>query len=222
MSHHIHPSAQIASDVHLGPFVMIGPNVRIGAGTRIEGFASIGTPPEHSDHFHEEGSHGVRIGTDCVIREFVTVNAGTHRPTTLGDGVAMLRGAHAGHDVIVESGATISCSALLGGHSWIGEGANVGLGAAIRQYLCVGAYAMVGMNSTVTRDIPPFMTAYGSPASVSGVNRIGLERAGLDIGTIERWWNGSGDETDAPPGATLPPRESALERAWRIAVEASR
>ncbi len=220
MSHHIHPSARIASDVHLGPFVMIGPNVVIGSGTRIEGFASIGTPPEHRDHFHDEGPHGVKIGKDCVIREFVSINSGTRRPTCLADGVAMLHGSYAAHDVVVEDAVTISGNVMLGGHTWIGEGANLGLGVAVRQYLCVGAYAMVGMNSTVTRDLPPFMTAYGSPAVVSGLNRVGIKRAALDVAGILRWWNRRGDRISDAARFSLPPRESLLERSWREAVEA--
>jgi acyl-[acyl carrier protein]--UDP-N-acetylglucosamine O-acyltransferase len=39
---------------------------------------------------------------------------------------------------------------------------------------------MIGMGSVVTKAIPPFGMAYGSPARVRGGNVIGMQRAGLD------------------------------------------
>jgi UDP-N-acetylglucosamine acyltransferase len=45
---------------------------------------------------------------------------------------------------------------------------------------------MVGMASVVTKDIPPFAIAYGSPARVNGINKVGLERAPMTAEMIER------------------------------------
>ena len=38
---------------------------------------------------------------------------------------------------------------------------------------------MVGMNATVTRDVPNFALSYGSPSKTVGVNRIRLARLGI-------------------------------------------
>lgn len=202
----IDPSSRIADDVHIGPFVMIGPNVEIGSGTRIEGFVSIGTPAEHRDHYHDPGPYGVRIGANCVIREFVTINAGTLGPTVIADDVAVLCGSYIAHDTVVEQEATISGGAFIGGHSWIGPQANLGLGVAVHQYRAIGGLAMVGMHATVTRDLPPLTISMGSPARATGINRLGLERAGLNVDAVARWWDlgaSTSDPIQLPEGAAI-------------------
>lgn len=48
---------------------------------------------------------------------------------------------------------------------------------------------MVGMGTPVTRDVPPFATAYGVPPRLHGVNRFGMARAGMaeqDIAGVEK------------------------------------
>ncbi|MBK5928756.1 UDP-3-O-(3-hydroxymyristoyl)glucosamine N-acyltransferase [Rhodobaculum claviforme] len=51
----IDPSATLAEDVSVGPFVVIGAHASIGAGSRIQAHASIGD--------------GATLGPDCLIRE---------------------------------------------------------------------------------------------------------------------------------------------------------
>ena len=178
----IHPTAVIGENCELGDNNYIGPycvleHCHIGDNNRFERFVSIGSPPEHKG-LHLSGSNlYVVIGNNCVFKEFVTINRGTVADTKIGDEVWFLRGSHGGHDSVVESKATISCSAIIGGHSIIMEGANLGLSAIIRQKLVVGPYAMVGMNSTVTKNIYPFKTVWGSPAEHKEVNELGMKRA---------------------------------------------
>ena len=43
----------------------------------------------------------------------------------------------------------------------------------------IGAYAYLGGVSGLTMDLPPFMLAAGRPATVRGVNVVGLRRAGF-------------------------------------------
>src|SRR5207249_5687934 len=43
----------------------------------------------------------------------------------------------------------------------------------------MGAYAYLGGCSKLVADLPPFMLADGSPATVRGVNVVGLRRAGV-------------------------------------------
>jgi UDP-N-acetylglucosamine acyltransferase len=68
---------------------------------------------------------------------------------------------------------------LLAGHVRVGNAANLGLGASVHQGRYVGAGVMLGMSSVVTRDIPPFAKAYGSPARVVGANVVGMRRGGI-------------------------------------------
>lgn len=44
---------------------------------------------------------------------------------------------------------------------------------------------MVGMGSVVTKPVPPFATACGSPGRVSSANAVGMRRVGLSERAIE-------------------------------------
>ncbi len=99
----------------------------------------------------------------------------------------MLRGSHVGHDAHVDDQANISCDVLVGGHCYVGQGANLGLGAVVHQFRAIGGYSMIGMNSTVTKDVDPFSTWFGSPAKKHGANKVGVERAGLSWERISHW-----------------------------------
>ena len=186
LENEIHETVIIGADViigrgnYIGPYSVITGNTVIGDNNRFESHVSIGTPPEHRNHFEDPGA-GVIIGNGCVIREFVTINSGTEVPTTLGNGVVMLRGSHVGHDCQVGDWVNLSCNVMLGGHSDVGEGANFGLGSMCHQHSVIGGYAMIGMGSVVTKNcaIQPGNTYVGTPARFLSANTIGLERAGI-------------------------------------------
>jgi UDP-N-acetylglucosamine acyltransferase len=170
-SNFIHPtsiidkSVKMGSGNYIGPFCLIGPNVTIGNNNRIEAYASIGSPPEHKDFWHTEYK-GVKIEDNCIIREFTTINAGSVIDTHIGNNALILRGTYVGHDSIIHKDVTLSCNVILGGHTEIFAGANLGLGAITHQYSKIGHYAMLGMACVVTKksDIQPFNTYVGSPA----------------------------------------------------------
>ncbi len=186
----IHPDARLGSNNYIGPYCYIGPNVTIGSNNRFEAYVSTGTAGEHRDYFHLEPGK-VSIGDRNVIREFVTINGGTTSTTTLENEIVMLRGSHVGHDAYLSSKVNFSCNVLLGGHSIICEGANLGLSVVVHQHRVVGAYSMIGMNSTITKNIMPFVIAFGSPCEAHKVNRIGLLRAGLkdeELIEFEKWF----------------------------------
>ena len=183
----IHPTAIIEKGAQLGKGNYIGPNcyigngVIIGDGNRFDGYCSIGTPPEHRDHW--KGGKGVSIGNGCVIREFTTINSGCTRLTTIRDKVVMLRGSHVGHDGIIEAFANISCNVLVGGYTIVMQGANLGLGSIVHQNHVVGPYAMLGMGCVVPKKIAiePFNIYVGNPAKFLKTNKVGIERAGLTL-----------------------------------------
>jgi UDP-N-acetylglucosamine acyltransferase len=83
------------------------------------------------------------------------------------------------HDCVLGDGVTLASSVLLAGHVEIGAHANLGLGTVVHQTRYIGAGAMVGMGSVVTRDVPPFAKVFGNPAVLRGVNAIGMERRGI-------------------------------------------
>lgn len=184
----IHHTAIIGEDVilgesnYIGPYCIINSNCDIGNNNRFESHCVVNSLPEHKDSFLLGTSFGTRIGNGNTIREFTTINAGTKQYTTIGDNNIMLRGSYVGHDSTVENNVTLSCNALIGGHSYIMEGANMGLGAVCHQYSIIGAYSIIGMNSTVVKNsniLPGFKYA-GNPVRKLSLNRIGLDRSEID------------------------------------------
>lgn len=89
------------------------------------------------------------------------------------------------HDVQVGDGVTLSAGVTVGGHATIRDGANLGLNVMVHQWRSIGAGAMVGMGTAVTRDIPPFATAYGVPPRVRKLNEFLLRKHGHSETTID-------------------------------------
>lgn len=182
----IGPGVELGERVTIGPgAVILGPctiedDAWIGAG------AQIGAPPEMTDHVQNAAwtgdlAHaGVRIGARAVIREGAVIHQGSYRATTVGAGSWILNRAYLAHDVLVGEEATVSAGVSIGGHCVIGARVNIGMNATVHQRRFIGAGAMVGMGTPVSRDIPPHVKAYGSPARLHGVNAIGLQRRGID------------------------------------------
>lgn len=186
----IDPNAELGHNNYIGPFCLIGPNVVMGSGNRLESHVTIGTPAQHRDYFRQAPGH-VRIGDNNIMREFVTINAGTVASTKVGNNVSMLIGSHVGHDTVINDCCNLGNNVALGGHSILGVGANLGLATVVHQYRVIGSYAMIGMNSTVTRDIVPFTIAFGSPCEALRLNRVGLQRAGVEaqeLSLFEEWF----------------------------------
>jgi UDP-N-acetylglucosamine acyltransferase len=190
VTNNIHPTAVIGDEVSIGDgnfigaYAVITGRVAIGDSNWIGPHVTIGSPPEHLD-FHSPGSApravagSVIVGSECVIHEFTSIQSPTVSDTVIGDEVFIMTGAYVAHDVVIRARSVISAHVLMAGHVEVGERATIGMGAAIHQRVSIGPLSMVGMNSSVTRNVPPFMVAYGSPANVARVNIVGLERAGI-------------------------------------------
>ena len=54
--------------------------------------------------------------------------------------------------------------ARLGGAVKVGEGAFVGIGAAVREGIEIGSWSFAGMGAAVVGSIPPKTMVYGNPA----------------------------------------------------------
>lgn len=156
----IHPTAIIGNNVKIGKgnkigaYAVITGKTTIGNNNVFEPFCSIGNEPEHKDFFGKKNK-GTFIGNNNVFREYVTINAGCLMPTMLGDNITMLRGSHIGHDSNIHDNCTISCNVLIGGHSLLGKGVNMGLGSICHQYSKIGSYAMIGMGAIITKKTNP-------------------------------------------------------------------
>lgn len=226
----VHPTALIGPEVRLGddnvigPFaVVLGPTT-IGDGNWIGPHTAIGTPGEMRGGPHvaawdgEIRGGGTVIGDRNVIREFVTVQAPDVGQTRIGNDCYIMTKAHVPHDGVLEDGVTVACAVLIGGHGRIGAKANLGLGAVLHQELVVGPGAMVGMGSVVTKHVAPYAIAYGSPAKVRGVNRVGMERSGVSADAIDALQQvySTGDVGELPGGE--PAELSAAFEWYRAAL----
>lgn len=129
---------------------------------RVDRFAVIGAPPE------QRGFDGVGvapvISDSCRVEAFVTVDAGTERPTTIGRRTWLMKKVHVGHDAIVGDDCELTPGVVVCGFVEIGAGVKVGVNACILPYRRVGAGARIGAGAVVTRDVPAGETWVGNPA----------------------------------------------------------
>lgn len=134
----IHDTAIIYEDVILEDNIYIGPGCIIGA------------PAEDKKTWGKKGK-GVIIRNGAVLHGNVTVDSGTTKPTEIGHHAWLMKGVHVGHDANIGANTILSCHVLIGGHTVVESGTNIGLGAVAHQRLTIPANCMIGMNSTVTK-----------------------------------------------------------------------
>jgi UDP-N-acetylglucosamine acyltransferase len=87
--------------------------------------------------------------------------------------------AHIPHNCHVGNQVVIGGYVGLAGHTEIDDQVIIGGLAGVHQFVRIGRLTMVGAQSKVTQDIPPFMLVDGNPAQVRGVNSIGMQRRGV-------------------------------------------
>jgi len=205
----VHPSAvvedgaSLGAGVEIGPFCHVGSGVTLGDGVRlashvsITGITSLGAHCQVYPGAVLGGDGQIRnndftdgrleIGAGCVLREMVSMNAGSRKGggiTTVGANGYFMANSHVGHDCHVGDGVTFANSVALGGHSIIGDGVIFGGLAAVQQFCRVGKGAMVGGLTGVNRDVIPYAMAFGDHVELAGLNLVGLKRRGLPRETI--------------------------------------
>jgi len=200
--------ARLGSGVEIGAYSIVGARVSVGDGTtvgahviiagettigrdnRLFPFSSIGDIPQ--DRKYDGAATRTVIGDANVVREFVSINAGTAQDrgvTTIGNGNWLLAYSHIAHDCVIGNGTTFSNNAQLAGHVQVEDYAVLGGFVGVHQFCRVGAHAMVAAGSIVLQDVPPFVTASAYPAKPHGTNNEGLRRRGFaasDIAAIRR------------------------------------
>lgn len=168
MSPRIHPTAIVEDDVQIGDGTSVWDNVHI--------------------------RHGARIGSQCIIGEktYIAYDVQVADRVKINAMVYICAGIHIETGVMISAGTTFTNDKfprattpdlkelrpsepddhMLDTH--VREGATIGAQCTIGPGLEIGRFAMVGMGSLVSRSIPDFHLAVGSPArSIGCVCRCG-------------------------------------------------
>lgn len=199
---HIHPlaivdpSAEIGSDVSIGPFCIVEAGAVIGAGCRLDarvvvkGRVTLGSNNEinegavlgqRAQHLIDNTPGGqLLIGDNNRIRENATLHRGhaNDAVTIVGDNNMIMVNAHVAHDCRVGNHVILVNNVMLGGHVTVEDRAYIGGGVAVHQFCRVGKLAMIGGMARVVQDVPPFVMVEGGVTQIVGLNRIGLRRNG--------------------------------------------
>ena len=109
--------------------------------------------------------------------------------TVIGNKNFLMACSHVAHDCRLGNNIIMANSVALGGHIVIGDHAILGGIVAVHQFARIGPYAIIGGQSAVTLDIPPYVSAAGNRAQLYGLNLVGLKRKGFSeqaISTLKK------------------------------------
>jgi sugar O-acyltransferase (sialic acid O-acetyltransferase NeuD family) len=142
--------------------VAIGDNrIRQQMVTRIASFAANLTfvnAIHPSAHIARE----VQTGQGVAIMAGTTINSGTR----IGDFCFVNTNASIDHDNILEPFSSIQPNAATGGNVRLGVLSVLAMGVNVIQGINIGADTIIGAGSTVLKDIPDRVVAYGTPCRV--------------------------------------------------------
>jgi len=207
------PTARVDPDARVGPHCSIGEycvveqDVILGAFCRLEPYVYVKRWTTLGEH--NEISAGTVLGSDPLdkgftgersylhigdankIREHYTISRGTQpeSATEIGDDNYIMTSGHIAHNCRIGSRTVICSCALLAGHVEVEDGAFISGGVVIHQFSKIGKLAMIGGNTRVNSDVPPFMLCSDFNAAVKGLNVVGLKRAGFrqsDIASLKK------------------------------------
>src|SRR5215831_14843156 len=198
----VHPDAIVGAQVHIGDFCIVEQDVEIGNFCRFEPYCYIkrwttlgerneisagtilGTDP-FDKKFSGERSY-LRIGNSNIIREHYTISRGTEPEsvTTLGDDNYIMSSGHVAHNCKVGNRTVIASCALLAGYVELEDQAFISGGVVIHQFSKIGRLAMIGGNTRVNLDVPPFFLYSGFDVEAKGLNLVGLKRAGYKASDV--------------------------------------
>ncbi len=201
----IHPSATIGEHVEIGPWTVIGPqvviedrvrigshviiqeNTRIGHDTVIHPQSVIGGDPQDITYQGEET--WLEIGHHTVIREYTSIHRASTKDdkvTRVGNNCHLFAYTHIAHDCQIGDHVMFMNNATLAGHCVIDDHAMIGGFVALHQFCRVGSYSFLSRAAKVVQDVPPFLLVVYNPGRPSGLNAVGLKRAGFSLEALRQ------------------------------------
>jgi UDP-N-acetylglucosamine acyltransferase len=193
----VHPDAVIGPGAIIGDFAIIEQDVAIGANSHLEPYVYVkrwttlgernqisagtvlGTDP--LDKSFAGARSYLKIGNGNVIREHYTISRGTapESETIIGDENYIMTSGHIAHNCRIGNRTVIASCALVAGYVEVEDQAFISGGVVIHQYSRIGRLAMVGGNTRVNSDLPPFFLYTDFNVAAHGLNLVGLRRAGF-------------------------------------------
>lgn len=192
----IHPNAQLADNVAVGPYAVLDENVKlssgcvvgphvyitgvttIGANNIFHAGAVIGDAPQDLKYKNEPTR--LRIGDNNVFREHATIHRSTKptEETIIGSHNFFMANSHVAHNCVIGDYNIFANGALLGGHVTVADRVFLSGNCMVHQFVRIGTLALMQGGSGISKDLPPFTIAKGNNG-ICGLNVVGLRRAGF-------------------------------------------
>lgn len=198
----VHPDAHVGPQCVIGEYAIVEQDVVLGAGCVLEPYVyvkrwtTMGEANEISAHtvlgtdpldknFKGERSY-LRIGDRNKIREHFTISRATkpEAETVIGSDNFIMTSGHIAHDCKLGNQIVVASCALLAGYVEVEDQAFISGGVVVHQFSKIGRLAMVGGNTRVNSDLPPYFLYSKFDVAVEGLNLVGMRRAGFTAAEV--------------------------------------
>ena len=176
----IRGEVEVGPDVVIDQFVTLGgqhSRVRLDRGCRVFAGAVIGEAPQDVNYKGEPTS--ILIGENTMVREYATIHGGTPASqgtaagvTRIGSHCMLMAYIHVAHDCQIGDRVVMANLVQLAGHVQVEEGAQLGGGSVVNQFVRLGKHSYIAGHSAVVKDVLPFSIARGNPAVMRAANQM--------------------------------------------------
>lgn len=199
----VHPEAEIAASVHIGPFCVIGKvkiedhaalyghitvndNTFIGKNTVIESHTVIGARgmawiwDDEGNRIMQPQLGGVIIEENCLIGTGIAIVRGSlSENTIIGSGTVMAHGSKVGHGCVVGKEVHFANNVSLAGNARIGDRVFLGSGCVVSSNVTVAEGCIVGAGAVVHKSVDEaYCTLAGVPATIIKRNNFEFKPKG--------------------------------------------
>src|SRR6185369_14674084 len=91
---------------------------------------------------------------------------------------------HIAHNCRIGNHTVIASCALIAGYVEVEDQAFISGGVVVHQFSKIGRLAMIGGNTRVNSDVPPFFLYSGFDVAARGLNVVGLKRSGFKASQV--------------------------------------
>lgn len=166
----VEKGASIDKGTVIGANCYIFGNVEIGKDCVIKPGSILGGDGFIFPRDDENVPHPVEFKEKTIIQNRVhigsgvTVDRGKEGVTLIRSDTKIDNQVHIGHDCQIGERVVIAAGSILGGYVIIKHDCRIGLQNTVRNRITINAYAMTGMHSSITRNVPAGWGVQGWPA----------------------------------------------------------